>query len=244
MTKKTSNIVRSLPEEMLSEILRHTASNSVTDFVNVKLSCKAFLGASNYDYIFENVSMEKHNFIPWRKREKVFLKRCKDAKNPEALYRKGMVNCFSGRKAESGLRLLYLKKAVEKGHVEAIYAYGIILICLGGELRKQGLQVVSTLNLTSCSKESFKIASCRWKTQKLLSSMWIRVSLAGPKEHYYVNDTKVVGCSCYHDITPRPENQGWEASNNLVEILDNLPCCDSCFWDREATLFCSMLNKT
>ncbi|XVF04771.1 hypothetical protein REPUB_Repub05bG0113900 [Reevesia pubescens] len=239
MTKKTSDIVRSLPEEILSEILRHTASNSVTDFVNVKRSCKAFLGASIYDYIFENVSMEKYNFVPWRKSEKVFFKRCKDAKNPEALYRKGMVNCFSRRKAESGLRLRYLKKAVEKGHVEAIYAYGIILICLGGELRKQGLQVVSSLNLTSCSKKKFKIASCRTKTQKLLSSMWIRVSLAGPKESYSINDTKVVGSNCYHDITPRPGSQGWEASNNLV---DNLPCCDSCFWDREATLFCSMLN--
>ncbi|XP_022756707.1 putative F-box protein At1g67623 [Durio zibethinus] len=244
MKNKTNNIVGSLPKEMLSEILMHAASNSVNDFVNVKLSCKAFLEASNYDHIFENVSMKKLSFVPWRKSEKHFLKRCKDARNAEALYRKGMVNYFSRRNAESGLR--YLKKAVEKGHVEAIYTYGIILICLGGELRKQGLQALSSSNLmTSCSKRSFKIASCRSKTKKFLSSMWVYVSLDEPKE-YCVNNAKVVCCNCDdHDVAPRPnclssEGQSWEASNNLV---DNLPCCDSCFWNREAALFCSILRK-
>ena len=143
---------------MLSEILKHAVSNSFIDFVNAKLSCKAFLVASNYNHIFENVSMEKVSFVPWHKREKFFLKRCKDARNAEALYRKGMINIFSRRKAESGLH--YLKKAVEKGHVQAIYAYGIILICLGGELRKQGLQVVSSLNLTSSNKRNLKQRSC------------------------------------------------------------------------------------
>ena len=134
------------------------------------------------------------------KARKVFLKRCKDARNAEALYRKGMINYFSRRKIKSGQR--YLKKAVEKGHVEAIYTYGIILICLGGELRKQGLQVVSSLNLTSSSKRSFKIASCRSKTEKFLRCMWVYVSLAEPKE-YSFNNFKVVGCNCEHDITPR-----------------------------------------
>ncbi|XWS73591.1 hypothetical protein CRYUN_Cryun02cG0142000 [Craigia yunnanensis] len=242
MKNKISNIVWSLPEEMLTEILTHAASNSVTDFVNVKLCCKAFLGASNYDHIFENVSMDKLSFVPWNKGEKGFLKRCKDARNAEALYRKGMINYFSRRKAESGLR--YLKKAVKKNHVEAIYTYGIILICLGGELRKQGLQVVSSLNLISSSKRRFRIACCRSKTKKFLKCMWVYVSLAEPKE-YSFNNSKVIGYNCEHDITPRRnrsslEGQAWEASNNL---FDNLPCCDSCFWDREAVLFCSEASQ-
>ncbi|KAK8695897.1 hypothetical protein V6N13_001042 [Hibiscus sabdariffa] len=58
-----------------------------------------------------------------------------------------MVDCFSRRKPESDLRCL--EKAIEKGHVEAIYTYGIILISFGGELREQGLQIVSSLNLVN-----------------------------------------------------------------------------------------------
>ncbi|XVF69582.1 hypothetical protein PTKIN_Ptkin11bG0092800 [Pterospermum kingtungense] len=64
MTNKPSNLVKSLPEDMLSEILRHVASDSITDFVNTKISCKAFLGATNSNHIFEKVSMEKLNFVP------------------------------------------------------------------------------------------------------------------------------------------------------------------------------------
>ncbi|XP_022728750.1 putative F-box protein At1g67623 [Durio zibethinus] len=239
MTNTTANsVIESLPEEMLSEILRHAASNSVSDFVNLKLSCRAFFGASNYNHIFENVSMEKHRILPLYKSEQVFFKLCKDAGNPEALYKTGMCNCFNRRQTDSGLR--YLKKAVEKGHVEAIYSYGIILICLGGELQKQGLQVLSSLNLTASSKRSFKIASCRSKTQKILSDMWVFFSLPGPRE-YSFNEAKVVGRNCEHDIPPREHNP-WIIRTN-IEIVENLPCCDSCFWDREATLFCTMLEE-
>ncbi|WRX33624.1 hypothetical protein QQP08_026111 [Theobroma cacao] len=130
MKKKSTNI-NSLPREMLAEILRHAASNSIVDFRNVKLSCKAFLEASNDNHIFENVSMENISLVPWYKKEKIFLKRCKDAKNAEALYRTGMLKFFNKKKLESGLR--YLKKAIKKNHVEAKYVYGIILICLGAK---------------------------------------------------------------------------------------------------------------
>lgn len=112
--------------------------------------------------------------------------------------------------------------------------YGIMLICLGAELKSQGLQIVSSLDLTS-SNTRFKIASCRSKTENMLSSMWVYVSLDRPKES--ANNAKV-NCKCDDIITPRPNR--WEANNTLH---DNLPCCDSCFWDHEATLFSSMLRK-
>ncbi|EOY32754.1 Uncharacterized protein TCM_040784 [Theobroma cacao] len=71
----------------------------------------------------------------------------------------------------------------------------------------------------------------------------IYVSLDKPKES--ANNAEV-NCICDDIITPRPNrlssnrDQAWEASNNLH---DNLSCCDSCFGDREATLFCSMLRQ-
>lgn len=86
--KIVNDIVRSFSEDMLPEILKHAMSNSVADFVNVSLSCKVFCAASNYDQIFENVSMEKFGFVPWRKSEKILQKRCEYVKNAEAFYRK------------------------------------------------------------------------------------------------------------------------------------------------------------
>ncbi|KAL4282449.1 hypothetical protein GQ457_16G011030 [Hibiscus cannabinus] len=210
----TNNVVRSLPEDLLSEILRYAASNSITDFVNTKLSCKAFYEVSNTDQIFKNVSMEKFNLIPWRKSERVFQKRCIAAENTEALYRKGMIDCFSRRKSESGLRCL--KKATEKGHVETIYAYGIILICFGGELREQGLQIVSSLNLMNSNgmkKSSKTIVNCRSKTERFLSNMWVYVTLTKSKH---------VDCNCNPDINGKKsmrwsssQDQAWEHKQRL-----------------------------
>ncbi|MBA0615496.1 hypothetical protein Godav_015624 [Gossypium davidsonii] len=144
-----------------------------------------------------------------------------------------MINCFSRRKWESGLR--YLKKATEKGHVEAVYTYGIILICLDGELRKQGLRVLSSLHLPKPNQgNSRMIASCRSKTEKFLRCMWVHVALTGPKG---------ICCNCDCDIEEKPnhstpsECQAWDASNDVSH------CCDYCFWDREANLFCSLLRK-
>nr|KJB57719.1 hypothetical protein B456_009G177300 [Gossypium raimondii] len=163
MTKKdaNNNIIRSFPKYMLAEILKHAASNSITDFLNAKLTCKAFHGASNYHQIFENVSMDKLSVVPWRK-------------------------------------------------------------------------IVSSLDLANSSKISSKfIASFRLKTEEFLSSMWVYLSLTGPKQ---------IGCNCcHHDIrltcSSSSEGQSWEASNNVGRR------CDSCFWDHEATLFVVCLGN-
>ncbi|GMI81855.1 hypothetical protein HRI_001854800 [Hibiscus trionum] len=228
-TNIRSNIVGSLPQEMLSEILTHVASNSITDFVNFRLSCKAFLEASNHAYIFGNVSLEKFDFIPRTKSEENFQNLCKAANNPEALYRRGMIDCFSRRKPKSGLR--WLRKATERGHVEAIYTYGIILICFGGKLREEGHQVVKSLGLVKFNKTSLRIVvGCRSKTEKAFSRMWVYVGLPSPKQ---------VDCGCDRE---RPKcrgsrmDQAWQPSNLCT-------CYDSCFWDHEATLFSNLVGK-
>ncbi|KAK8596413.1 hypothetical protein V6N12_064904 [Hibiscus sabdariffa] len=146
-----------------------------------------------------------------------------------------MVDCFSRRKPESDLRCL--EKAIEKGHVEAIYTYGIILISFGGELREQGLQIVSSLNLVNFSKSktsSRTIINPRSKTERFLSNMWVYVALSGSEQ---------IDCNCGPDINGKKsmcrsssQGQAWETSNGFGH------CCHSCFWDREAILFCRLLR--
>ncbi|KAG4146655.1 hypothetical protein ERO13_D05G172150v2 [Gossypium hirsutum] len=94
--------------------------------------------------------------------------------------------------------------------------------------------IVSSLDLANSSKISSKIiASFRLKTEEFLSSMWVYLSLTGPKQ---------IGCNCcHHDIrltcSSSSEGQSWEASNNVGRR------CDSCFWDHEATLFVVCLGN-
>ncbi|GMI86913.1 hypothetical protein HRI_002360600 [Hibiscus trionum] len=106
------------------------------------------------------------------------------------------------------------EKSDRKGHVEVIYAYEIILICLRGDIRKQGFQIVSSLNLVNSSKRSSRtIANCRSKIERFLS---------------YMKNSMCTSSS---------EGKAWETRNDLGH------CCDSSFRDREATLFCRVLRK-
>ncbi|GMI92093.1 hypothetical protein HRI_002878600 [Hibiscus trionum] len=225
MTKRIcSNIVRSLPEELLSKILMHTASNSVTDFVNVQLSCKAFHEASNHNYIYRDVSMKNVGLRSWSRNERKFQKRCEAANNPEALYILGMFDYLSGMDSESGLRCL--KKVAEKGHTEAVYAYGIILICFGGDLREQGLRIAKTLDLSSFNR--INLRDVRVKIKEILHIMWKtkNIKLAAPER---------IDCRCDKNCPRTSGEQRWEPSHNFCT------CYDSCFWYHEATLFCGFL---
>ncbi|CAK9137316.1 unnamed protein product [Ilex paraguariensis] len=96
-TKKTTRklndlAIKSLPKELLVDVLARVASSSFTDLFNAKLCCRDFLGAADEDYILEHVSINRFPVIPWFTRDEVvaFLNRCKDNGNPEALYRQGL----------------------------------------------------------------------------------------------------------------------------------------------------------
>lgn len=62
--KKSFSNIQSIPSEVLADIPICVASNSVSDFVNVKLTCNAFLEASKDNQIFENVLIENMSLIP------------------------------------------------------------------------------------------------------------------------------------------------------------------------------------
>ncbi|KAJ7979073.1 F-box protein [Quillaja saponaria] len=115
--------INSLPNELLQQVLARVAATSFSDIYNAKLSCKAFLGAAEDDFIFEHISMDKFPRNSWDPSNKVFsfLKRCLQSGNAEALYRKGMMDYFSDLQIESGRECL--KRAAQKGHMEAKYVY-------------------------------------------------------------------------------------------------------------------------
>ncbi|KAF7834490.1 putative F-box protein [Senna tora] len=152
------------------EVLARVASNSISDLHKAKTSCRDFLQASNDDYIYQHVSMAKIPLIPWfiTEKESSFLKRCRESGNSESLYREGMVEYFSSSNIDSGLESL--RKACEKGHEDAKYVYGMILICSGEdeELKRKGLEILRFLRVSKCIKR------CRKRVESFVWSMWIR----------------------------------------------------------------------
>ncbi|OAY34371.1 putative F-box protein At1g67623 [Manihot esculenta] len=234
-----------VPKELLTEILARVASSSITDLVNAKACCKGFLEAASEDYVFEHVTIDSFPVLPWKISYGVssFLERCKKSGNPEALFRQGMIDFFSALKHDSGLKML--ERAASKGHVEATYVYGILLVCHGAELRNKGVKLLSDLKR---SKSSLVITECRKKVQRITWGMWVNnyvVGIGPAQEEEYMKKRKTCSsCNsklamCSFTTDQSKTRSGWTSDEDFE---DDPFSCDSCLWDLEANLFCKMLR--
>ncbi|KAG5521912.1 hypothetical protein RHGRI_034212 [Rhododendron griersonianum] len=222
-------MINSLPSDLLVDVLARVASSSFTDLFNSKLCCRDFRGAAEEECVLEQVSMVGFPVIhQWLKSEKVswFLNQCVQIGNPEALYRQGMVEYFSSMRMESGLEKL--RRASEKGHAEASYVYGIILVCMGGQSSVEGLKLLNAMkgSTTSQSTRFAIFQDCRKRIEAVIRTMWINNHLAGRQRR-----------SCCHENTSRLK-QTWEGRSQVEDDAS----CESCKWDREVSLFCDMLR--
>ncbi|KAJ6757033.1 hypothetical protein OIU74_026315 [Salix koriyanagi] len=217
---------KGIPKDLLTEVLARVASTSFSDLFTAKLSCKEFLEAASENYILEHITIEKFPVIPWRISHGAssFLDRCKENGNPEALFRQGMVEFFSSKKPESGFQ--HLKNAAIKGHAEAKYICGIILVCHGGQSKQEGIELLSSLK--NCRSRHRSVKECRNRIKGILQSMWIDKSEAGNGPEEPKNHGRTCNCSKF-------TNRGWIEEEEYTT-------CDYCVWDHEATLFCKILR--
>ncbi|KAK1575673.1 hypothetical protein Q3G72_007452 [Acer saccharum] len=209
--------IKSLPKDLLIDVLTRVASSSVADLFNVERSCKDLLEVGNDNFVLQHACMDCFPIAPWPVSDKasLFLRRCRESGNAEALFRQGMFEYFTLLETKSGLMLL--QRAAHKGHTEATYIVGILLLSLShgdNRLRRRGLNLLSCLKRRRC----FKVGECRKRVKRVVSSLWI---------HNSVNvDTRT--CNCWNTC-----RRGWEEDNFGVT------CSESCFWVREATMFFS-----
>ncbi|KAH7570434.1 hypothetical protein JRO89_XS05G0106200 [Xanthoceras sorbifolium] len=126
--KKVGASIKSLPKDLLANVLARVASDSIADLFNVELSCKDLHEMGNDDYVLQHACMDSFPVASWPVSDEAssFMKRCKESSNAEALFRQGMFEYFSLSQMKSGLALL--KRAAKKEHVEATYVCGIILL--------------------------------------------------------------------------------------------------------------------
>ncbi|XP_027085061.1 putative F-box protein At1g67623 [Coffea arabica] len=221
---QTMTSISSLPRELVSEVLALVAASSSTDLFRAKLCCKVLSEVSEENYIYQRVSLNKFAIVPWRKNHKVsmFLKKCRRSKNPEALYRKGVVDYFRGKNLESALECL--KEAAKSGHDEAAYALGIIFLFGGDELKRKGMTLLSAMKKSRIQKRRMK--DCRDNLRRILKMIWVKNPL--------VLSQRPICCAMQHK-----RKRGW-----LVDEIDEEEStCEGCTCDEEIAPICDALPQ-
>lgn len=136
------------------------------------------------------------------------------------------------------LGLEYLKRATDKGHVEASYAYGVILVSRGGESAQNGLKVLNSLKSTTSSSSSSKsrssrIRECRRRTEEVIRTMWIN--------NYVVRQLNARVC-CHQKSKGTCTKINGRSWTYYDDEEDEVMSCDACRWDQEVVSFCKMLR--
>ncbi|KAL9326316.1 hypothetical protein ACSQ67_006961 [Phaseolus vulgaris] len=107
--------IKSIPQDLLLNVVARVSSRSYIDHYNMKVCCRDFFIASKENYMWQQVSLEKFPLIPWSHKEAFdsFMQSCKESGNIEALYRVGLqeLKSFVGD-IEKGMK--GLKMAAEK----------------------------------------------------------------------------------------------------------------------------------
>jgi hypothetical protein len=142
---------------------------------------------------------------------------------------------FASKNPKLGLKLL--ETAHEKGHIEATYIYNIILICLEGQLKHQGLQILSSLLF--CNLRGSKIKECRRRIKCHVQCMWINNRIARSQEPYCHVET------CCNRITPNSlvaRQSGWNSGDSVEDDDERYTCCMYSWSEHEDYLFCKILQ--
>ncbi|XP_042504702.1 putative F-box protein At1g67623 [Macadamia integrifolia] len=205
--------IGTLPEELLTEVLARVGSSAVTDLFNVKKSCKGFYKAGEDREVLRRVSLEKLPAVPWEDSYREFIRQCEDRGNPEALFKRGMVEYFSSKNQVLGIE--FLKKATCLGHEEAAYMLGLILLCTNHPSKSQALEILKKLEQGS---PSTKIQKWRKRSKEIIREMWTSTgSLPQP-------EPMCTSLFCKRNGS----NSGWLSEEDVEP-----PSCEACKWDQE-----------
>ncbi|KAG4929870.1 hypothetical protein AAZX31_17G081300 [Glycine max] len=220
--------IKSLPKDLLVEVVARVASDSIVDLRNMKQCCKDFLDASEDNYVWQQVSLDKFPLMRWLPNDKAscFLKCCRESGNIESLYREGLLKFFNYPNGNiNGLG--DLKTAALKGHIEAKYVYGMILLCShDDESRKQGLEHMRFLRKFKC------IIKCRNKVKQLVDDLWKGNGMLVRNQTPLCRSKK----TC----------KGWRVKKGVWSFLDDedddINLCEYCRWDYEIDFFYQLFD--
>ncbi|XP_071699225.1 putative F-box protein At1g67623 [Rutidosis leptorrhynchoides] len=123
---KINNIVDLLPDDLLSEILSRVGQTFSTQLGVARLVCKAFFKQVEHPLVYQRLSFDRLAVGSWGIPQMVYLyHRCLVNKNPNAIFRRGLLFYFDGKYTLDGLR--YLKQASNCQLVDTVYVYGLVI---------------------------------------------------------------------------------------------------------------------
>ncbi|XP_071918927.1 putative F-box protein At1g67623 [Coffea arabica] len=209
--------ILSLPTEVLSEVLARVASSSSTDLFSAKLCCKLFNEVSDADTIYQRVSLQKFEIVPWHKNDKEHF-----GKSGSREIEIQEVDYFSDKHVDSALECL--EEAANSGHPDAAYALGIIYIFVGtDELKRRGIRLLSGLKKSRFLQGGVKL--CRDNLRALLRMIWV-------KNPVFLNPTPIC-CAMTHER----KTSSWPMDADDVEEST----CEGCACDEEIGAICAAL---
>ncbi|KAL3497817.1 hypothetical protein ACH5RR_040549 [Cinchona calisaya] len=222
----TSSSITSLPMELVTEVLARVAASSSIDLFRAKQSCKMIFEASKDNYVYRRASLEEYPIVSWRENSGVsmFLNECRLNKNPEALYRKGVVDYFGGKDLE--LAFECLKEAAKSGHDEASYALGIIFLFNGGALKQKGITLLNSMKKSRIQKR--RVKNYRENLRRILRMIWVKNAL--------ILNQRPKCCTMQHE----KKKSGWPA-DEIDEDDNNF--CEGCKCDEEIRPICDALPR-
>ncbi|PIN13767.1 hypothetical protein CDL12_13599 [Handroanthus impetiginosus] len=178
MKLASSTNIESLPKELLIEVLARVGASSLPDLFNAKLSCKTFYEAAEDIHVYQHVSLDNFPFVEWKslsEKQQDFLTRCVECRNPEIIFRQGVVDFFSGKGIESGLR--FLQKAINLKHDGAKYVVICIILFFSrnDELKEKGIKILARMKMSKTMRQELK--AHRDKFINMLRSIWVKMPL-------------------------------------------------------------------
>jgi len=232
--KSTMIPIKSLPTDLLVNMIARVSSESCIDHYNMKVCCRDFLDASKDNYMWQQVFLEKFPLHSWLSKEKrlvfdSFIKSCKEGGNIEALYREGLQEIirYMGN-VKKGIK--DLKMAAEMGHLEGRYVYGLILLCsYEDDLRRKGVEYMQFLRNAKC------VVSCRNKVIALLGNIWRR-----PYGTLVRNPTPLCRDKLCNGWSMK-KNHSWKMVNNEDDDVTIKNSCEYCRWDVELDFLYNVL---
>ncbi|XP_019449750.1 PREDICTED: putative F-box protein At1g67623 [Lupinus angustifolius] len=143
----------------------------------------------------------------------------------DILYREGLLQYLRVNIGGGGCGVELLKIVAEKGHKEAKYVYGMIMLCSENEeLRKHGLKHMRFL------RESMCVIRCRKNVEKILQYVW--------KNNKKLVQNQINLCKSKNTCKSwRPKQGRWSLLDDDDDDNNDVNMCEYCRWDHELVSF-------
>ncbi|KAL0349083.1 UNVERIFIED_CONTAM: hypothetical protein Sangu_1136100 [Sesamum angustifolium] len=119
------------------------------------------------------MSLDDFPLVPWNplsEKQHAFLTKCEECRNPEIMYRQGVLDYFTGKRPESALG--HLQRALKANHIGAVYVTCIILLFSGDdELKASGVRLMANMKKSKCVRR--KLKEHREKLKSMVRLMWV-----------------------------------------------------------------------